>query len=112
MGEFIGREWQKLAKKHGLDIGVLNIPSLITFKFNYGQKSQAIHTLFNQEMLERGYLVTKSVYLSYSHKEKDVKEYLKKVDIVFGVIKRAIKERKVSKLLKGPIAHQGFERLT
>jgi len=112
MGKFIGREWQKLAKKHGLDIEVMNIPSLITFKFNYGQESQAIHTLFNQEMLERGYLVTKSVYLSYSHKEKDVNEYLKNADIVFGVIKRAIKEKKVSKLLKGPIAHQGFRRLT
>ncbi|MBU2250157.1 glycosyltransferase family 4 protein, partial [Patescibacteria group bacterium] len=40
----------------------------------------AIHTLFNQEMLKRGYLVSKSVYLSYSHKEEDIKKYLNQVD--------------------------------
>jgi glutamate-1-semialdehyde aminotransferase len=112
IGRMIGKEWRRLAKKHGLRIEVMNIPSLITFHFNYGKDSQAIHTLFNQEMLKRGYLVSKSVYVSYSHKEKDVKLYLERVDEVFGLIKKAIEQKKVYKLLKGPVAHIGFRRLT
>jgi glutamate-1-semialdehyde 2,1-aminomutase len=63
-------------------------------------------------MLKRGYLVSKSVYVSYSHKEKDVKLYLERVDEVFGLIKKAIEQKKVYKLLKGPVAHIGFRRLT
>lgn len=112
IGNLIGKEWQKLAKKHDLKIKVMNIPSLITFKFNYGDDSQAIHTLFSQEMLKRGYLASKSVYVSFSHKEKDVKRYLKKVDEVFGIVKRAINNKQIYSSLKGPVAHAGFRRLT
>lgn len=112
IGELIGSGWRRLAEKHGLNVEVMNIPSLITFKFDYGEDSQAMHTLFNQEMLKRGYLVTKSVYVSYSHKEKDINKYLKNADEVFGLIKKAVDEKKVHELLSGPVAHQGFKRLT
>ncbi len=112
IGNLIGGNWQRLAKKHNLKIEVFNIPSLITFKFDYGKDSQALHTLFNQEMLERGYLTSKSVYVCYSHKKELVKEYLENVDKVFNLISKAIKNKKVYKLLKGPIAHLGFKRLT
>jgi glutamate-1-semialdehyde 2,1-aminomutase len=112
IGKLIGEGWKKYAKKHDLKIIVMNIPSLITFKFDYEKDSQAIHTLFNQEMLKRGYLTSKSVYICYAHKEKDLKEYFKNVDEVFGIIKKAIENKNVYKLLKGPVAHIGFKRLT
>jgi len=112
IGSLIGREWERLAKKHKLNIKVMNIPPLISFKFNYGKDDQALHTLFNQEMLKRGYLVTKSVYVSYSHKREHVKKYLKNVDEVFGLINKAIKNNKIYDLLEGPVAHKGFQRLT
>ncbi|MBA7506960.1 hypothetical protein ES706_05675 [subsurface metagenome] len=63
-------------------------------------------------MLKRGYLASTSVYVSYSHKESHVKEYLRKVDEVFGIIKKAIDENKVFDLLDGPVSHSGFQRLT
>lgn len=112
IGTAIGNGWRKLAEKHGLKIKVMNIPSLITFKFDYGEDSQALHTLFNQEMLKRGFLASKSVYVSYGHKEKHVKKYLENVDKVFGIIRKAIDNRSVYRLLKGPVAHSGFKRLT
>ncbi|OGZ22929.1 MAG: aminotransferase class III [Candidatus Nealsonbacteria bacterium RIFCSPLOWO2_01_FULL_41_9] len=112
IGNSIGEGWKELAKKHNLKIEVFNIPSLISFKFNYGQDSQALHTLLNQEMLKRGFLTTKSVYVCWSHKKEHVKQYLKNLDEVFGLIKKAIKNKKIYDLLEGPVAHAGFKRLT
>jgi len=112
IGKLIGQNWEKLAKKYGLKVKVFNIPSLISFKFDYEKDSQAIHTLFNQEMLKRGYLVSKSVYVCYAHKKKYVDEYLENVDEVFAFISEAIRNNNVYKLLKGPVAHSGFKRLT
>jgi len=112
IGKLIGENWEKLAKKHNLKIKVMNIPSLITFKFDYKRDSQALHTLFNQEMLFRGFLTSKSVYISWSHNENHVKKYLENVDKVFALISKAINNKNVYKLLKGPVAHEGFKRLT
>ena len=41
-----------------------------------------------------------------------IKKYLESVDKVFGLINKAIKNNNVYKLLKGPVAHSGFKRLT
>ena len=112
IGNLIGAGWEKLAKKHNLKVEVFNIPSLISFKFNYGKDSQAIYTLFNQEMLKRGFLTTHSVYVCWSHKKEHVEKYLKNVDEVFGLISKAVKNKNIYKLLKGPVAHSGFKRLT
>lgn len=112
IGNSIGDGWKELAEKHGLKIDVMGIPSLTTFKFGYGEINQALHTLFTQEMLERRFLASKSVYVSYSHNEKYVKKYLKNVDEVFKTVAEAIENNSVYNLLKGPIAHEGFRRLT
>jgi len=34
------------------------------------------------------------------------------VDDIFRIIKEAIKKEKIYNLLKGPVAHEGFKRLT
>ena len=57
-------------------------------------------------------LASGGVSCSYSHKEKHIKKYLDSVDEVFGIIKKAIKNSNVRNLLKGPVAHTGFKRLT
>lgn len=111
IGKLIGDGWRELANKHDLDIEILPPTALITFSLNY-ENAQELKTLFIQEMLKRGYLASTSVYVSYSHKESHVKEYLRKVDVVFGILKQAIDQNNVLNLLKGPIAHIGFQRLT
>ncbi len=112
IGNLIKRGWKDLAKKHNLKIKILGIPPLATFLFDYDRENQALHTLFTQEMLKRGFLASKQVYVSYSHKEEHIKNYLNNVDKVFGIIKDAINENNVHYLLKGPVAHKGFRRLT
>jgi len=112
VGNLITKGWKGLAKEHGLKIDVMGIPPLTTFKFGYGALNQALHTLFTQEMLERGFLASKSVYVSYSHNEDHVKKYLENVGGVFKTMAKTIEDNKVHDLLKGPIAHEGFRRLT
>lgn len=110
IGKMIGERWQQLAMKHNLDITIIGPNPLITFSFNY-ESAQEIKTLFTQEMLKRGFLASLSVYVSYAHKDEQVERYIKAVDEVFGIIKKAVTENKVSELLEGPVAHKGFKRL-
>lgn len=112
IGAMIGDGWQRLAKKHKLAISIIGHEALITFSFNYGEQSQAIRTLFTQEMLARGFLASNSVYVSYAHKAHHARSYLKAVDEVFAIITSVIKGNDIQKLLKGPVAHSGFKRLT
>jgi glutamate-1-semialdehyde aminotransferase len=110
IGSLIGEGWNRLATKHDLDISILPPNALITFSFEY-ENSQELKTLFIQEMLYRGYLASTSVYVSYSHTANIIIEYLKAVDEVFRIIRSALDNNNVRSLLKGPIAHIGFQRL-
>lgn len=111
IGNLISDGWKKLANSHNLEIDVMGIPPLTTFAFNH-EDSQALHTLFTQEMLNRGFLASKSVYVSYSHTEEHIDNYLENVDDVFEVVEMAVEKDTVHEILKGPVAHTGFKRLT
>jgi len=111
IGNQIKSGWKKLADQHNLNVSISGIPPLPMFAFNY-PNSQVLHTLFTQEMLKQGFLASRSVYVSFSHRRENIEKYLKSVDKVFGVIKTAIDMNNASDLLMGPIAHEGFKRLT
>ena len=110
IGGMIGEGWKRLAKKHGIKVGVHPPEAIIGLSFEYENKLE-IKTLFNQEMLKRGLLATDHVFVSYAHKEEHVKKYLESVDEVFGIVSKAIKDNKVKELLEGPVVHSGFKRL-
>lgn len=112
IGELTGRLWEKIGKENEIKLHVdFEFPPIMHFDFEYENK-QAIATLFTQEMLNRGYLASRGFYVSYSHKEEDIERYGETVDKVFKILKKAIEEKNVEKMLKGPIAHSGFQRLT
>ena len=111
IGNLISKGWMELADLHALKMDVVGIPPLTTFVFDHDD-GQALQTLFTQEMLNRGFLASKSVYASYSHTEECVEKYLENVDEVFEIIKKAVEKDRVYDLLKGPVAHEGFKRLT
>ncbi len=111
IGQEIANGWQKLAKKHSIDLNILKPNALVTFELKYPNAPEIL-TLFTQEMLYRGYLATGSVYVSYAHRSEDVKQYLDVVDEVFGIVSNAISKNNVKNLLKGPVKHTGFQRLT
>jgi glutamate-1-semialdehyde aminotransferase len=111
IGRHIQSGWKSAAERHGLRINISGISPLGHFSFEY-ENGQAIRTLFTQEMLQKGFLATNAFYACYAHKDSHVKSYLDALDKIFAVIIEAIEQNKVEKLLKGPIAHSGFHRLT
>ena len=109
IGKYLTSNWVKLAQKNKLEISINEFVPLSKFEFKY-KNNNYLNTLFTQEMLREGYLATNSVYISYSHKKKDIDKYLKSCDKVFKLISNAIKNKK--NYLYGDIKSMGFKRLT
>lgn len=112
IGGIITRGVRERAKKHNIRLLISGFSPMPHFYFDYGDDSQAVRTLFTQEMLKRGFLASNAVYVTYSFKEKHAKRYLKAVNEVFYLISKAVADNEVRVLLKGPVAHAGFKRLT
>ena len=113
VGEKIMDGWDRIADENGLNLKIKStgMPPLATFKLDYGEETQVLHTLFTQEMLKRGYLAGTSVYVSYSHTEDEVQGYLGAVDEVFGDISECIEDGSYRESLEGNVKHTKFERL-
>lgn len=101
-----------IAGKTKVNLSVSGLPPLPHFSFDYCKDSQAVRTLFTQEMLKRGFLASGGVYITYAFKEKHAKAYLNACQEVFALIKKAVDKKRLYKLLEGPVAHKKFERLT
>jgi glutamate-1-semialdehyde aminotransferase len=98
------------AKATGLKVQVSNaLGSVAHWQFEHPQ-SQAMRTLFTEQMLERGYLVTNTFYASYAHKREDLAQFLAHVVNVFDLINAAVETNTVEKQLKGRVAASGFKR--
>jgi len=112
VGTLVQEGWRKIAEKHGLKIKIEGRPALTHFTLDCGEQSQALHTLFTQEMLDRDYLANVAFYGTYAHTPQIIDKYLLALDEAFGVLSNAIKTNDVKKRLRGPVAHTGFSRLT
>ena len=110
-GSMVQSGWQRLAQKHNLNISIMGIKPLSYFSFNYSDALE-IKTLFIQEMLKLEFLSTTGYYASYAHKDEDIEAYLEAVDKVFGLIKEALENSEIDKLLESEVCHGGFKRLT
>ena len=111
VGKRIQEGWSLAAERIGLQVHVSGIPPLSHFSFEY-QNGQAMITLFTQMMLERRFLASGRFYATYAHQDIHIKRYLDAVNETFSLIAKAAERGKVEKLLKGPVAHAGFHRLT
>lgn len=110
-GSAVRSGWATLAAKHGLAITLGGVIPISNFTFQYGKDSQALKTLFVQEMLDHGFLATNMFFASCAHTDAHIKKYLHAVDEIFAVLAEAIKMKTIRRRLRGPIAHTGFERL-
>jgi glutamate-1-semialdehyde 2,1-aminomutase len=111
VGERVQAGWREAADGAGVSISVTGIPPLSHFSFDCGN-GQAIRTLFTQMMLEEGFLATNVFYPTYAHQDIHIERYLAAVEETFGLLGDAIERSEVELLLKGPVAHSGFQRLT
>ena len=94
IGNLLKRGWLESAKKNHIILETSNIKTIPSFQFQYGINNEKIYTFFTDEMLKEGYLASSSVYLSYSHKEKDIRKYLISLNKVFKKISKIIKNKK------------------
>tara|TARA_B100000886_G_scaffold79024_1_gene51226 strand:- start:72 stop:1376 length:1305 start_codon:yes stop_codon:yes gene_type:complete len=109
LGKKIKNAWLKIAKKNNLKIKVSGLNAIPSFNFDYKNK-QEISTYFIQEMLRKGFLANTTIAISYSYNERIINKYLNTVDYVFKKIKVSLNKKKF--ILKGPIKHSTFKRLT
>ena len=72
----------------------------------------AIHFLAIGYLVVGGFLATGAFYAAYAHQKSDVARYAAAVDEAFAVIAKAHEKNEVERLLKGPVAHAGFYRLS
>jgi glutamate-1-semialdehyde aminotransferase len=111
IGKYIARGLGKIFSAHRLKIemtGMAPVPLI----FIQEDDPLLVKTIFTQEMLKEGFLASNLVYISYAHTKKIADRYLKAADKVFERISSAIRLKKLRSLLKGPICHSGFSRLT
>jgi glutamate-1-semialdehyde 2,1-aminomutase len=111
VGRAVQTGWKRMAAEAGLEIAVSGIEPLSHLELRVPEPAAA-GTLFVQLMLERGFLASGSFYASYAHQPEHVRAYLAAVGESFAIIARAVREEKVGALLKGPVKHSGFQRLT
>lgn len=111
MGNMVQAGWLKAAERVGLTLDVGGIPPLSHIGFT-GPQSQAMRTLYTQLMLERGYLATGGFYATYAHQDGHVEGFIEAAEESFKILKEAEEKNAIMSLLKGPVAHVGFQRLT
>ena len=112
MGRLVQDGWRAAASRTGLKVSVTGIAPLAHFSFAGYESGPAMHTLFVQMMLERGFLARNSFYAMFAHQRHHVTAYLVAVNEAFDQIAAAEAKGGVAALLKGPVAHSGFRRLT
>lgn len=113
MGKLVKEGWKSAADKAGLSVEISSIDPLAHFTIKHASSDvHAPRTLFTQMMLDRGFLACASFYATFAHTDAHVASYIAACNEIFPVIAKALNDGAVMNLLKGPVAHAGFHRLT
>ncbi len=110
MGNFIKKQWMKLAKKYSLPIKISGLSALSTFYIDLPNKLK-YKTYITQEMLRSGIITNNSVYVCIHHNKKNIKYYLKVLDKCFKNIAIFEKKQNIDEYLNGPVCQTSFKRL-
>ena len=111
IGQMVKKSWINGAAKCGLEIHVSGLDPLAHFDFE-GVEAQAAKTLYTQLLLERGFFATNSFYAMLAHTNEHVHAYGEATEEAFNLINDALLKGDVHSMLKGPVSHSGFSRLT
>ena len=109
-GDKIVNGLMQMAVKHKLNLKVSHMTPIAHTDWDY-PNGLAVQTLYAQEMLNRGYLVSSAIYSTTAYTSAIVDRFIADTDEVFAIIKKAIDNADVEKLLKGPVKQSGFARL-
>jgi glutamate-1-semialdehyde 2,1-aminomutase len=105
--------WRDAGEAAGLavDVGHPHMPPFSHLTFRHPEP-QAVRTLYCQLMLERGYLDNGNFYATCTHTPEVLEPYAEVANDVFERVSKAVDGNRVMELLRGPVAHTGFARLT
>ena len=82
MGNYIKKNWIKIAKKNNLKLQVYGIASVPKFEI-VSKKFNFYKTFITSEMLKKNILATNYMFVSVAHTKHKVDRYLKNLDLVF-----------------------------
>lgn len=111
IGTRVQKGWAEAGQAAGIPVQISSIAPLGHFTFDL-PNAQEVRSLFTQMMLDRGILATGSFYAMWAHTDAHVDRYLEAVNAVFRELRNAVDQKAVRQLLRGPVAHSGFKRLT
>lgn len=112
VGKYIAQGLEGIFAAHGLKIEIAAGMSPVPLMMIKEDAPLLVKTIFTQEMLEEGFLASNLVYVSSAHTKQIVDRYLRSANKVFKRISSAIRSNQLKSLLKGPVCHSGFSRLT
>lgn len=97
-------------ERRGLEVEESGISPLAHFTFP--ADPLGLQTLWTQEMLDRGYLASASVYASAAYTGELIAAFVAESEEVFRGMADAVAAGDVRSRLRGPVKHAGFKRLT
>ena len=108
-GMFIRKGLTDIFDKTKLNISVLGgLDSVVAMDIQE-ENPLLLKTIFIQEMLDRGFLASNLIYVSFAHTQDVIDKYLENALEVFQLI--ASNKDNLDSLLKSEISHNGFQRL-
>ena len=108
-GMFIRKGLTDIFDKTKLNISVLGgLDSVVAMDIQE-ENPLLLKTIFIQEMLDRGFLPSNLIYVSFAHTQDVIDKYLENALEVFQLI--ANNKDNLDSLLKSEISHNGFQRL-
>ena len=108
-GMFIRKGLTDIFDKTKLNISVLGgLDSVVAMDIQE-ENPLLLKTIFIQEMLDRGFLASNLIYVSFAHTQDVIDKYLENALEVFQLI--ANNKDNLDSLLKSEISHNGFQRL-
>ncbi len=109
-GKKITEKLKSIGNSVGLKLEITGLPSIINFSI-HSKNWLKYKTFITQEMLNRGFLASNLIYVSTTHSDNIIDEYISNMESVFSVISQCENGRDIDSLLQGPICHSGFKRL-
>lgn len=105
IGAMLSEGCEKLIVKYGLPMKMagLHPHSIFVFKDAAGNDNLALKSLFLQETAKAGVFTNTSNMITYAHKTSDIREVLKRLERVFGVMGEAVSTNKIEAMLEGPM---------
>ena len=110
LGWYLREGLLQASDKSEVSISLNGIAPLTTISFT-GEQSLTLQTLFHQFMMEKGFLVGGSLYMTNAYTEEIIDKFLRAAKESMDKIQSALQLGETEALLKGPIKHAGFHRL-